>query len=40
MSSQTNKTALRQLEKTEFLVFSAKTQKPTVNGRLARVQTS
>ncbi len=35
MSSQTNKTALKQMEKTEFLVASAKTQKPTVNDHLA-----
>ncbi len=34
---QTNKTALKQLEKTEFLVASAKTQKPTVNDRLTHI---
>ncbi len=37
MSSQTNKTALKQMEKTEFLVTSAKTQKPTVNDRLSTI---
>ena len=36
MPSQTNKSALKQLEKTEFLVVSAKTQKLMVNGRLAK----
>ncbi len=34
MSNQ-NQTVLKLLEKTEFLVVSAKTQKPTVNDRLA-----
>ncbi len=37
MSSQTNKKALKQMEKTEFLVVSAKTQKPTVNDRLTGI---
>ncbi len=37
MPSQTNKSALKQLEKTEFLVVSGKTQKPTVNARLAKI---
>ena len=37
MPSQTNRTALRQLEKTDFLVVSAKTQKPTVNDRLQQM---
>ncbi len=36
MPSQTNKTALKQLAKTQYLVVSAKTQKPTVNDRLAK----
>lgn len=36
MPRQSNRTALKQLEKTEFLVVSARTQKPTVNDRLAR----
>lgn len=34
MSSLTTKAALKQLEKTDFLVVSARTQKPTVNDRL------
>lgn len=38
MPSQTNRTALRQLEKTEFLIVSGRTQKPTVNERLAKLQ--
>lgn len=33
----TNKTALNQMEKTEFLVASARTQKPTVTDRLAKI---
>ena len=37
MPSQTNRTALRQLEKTDFLVVSARTQKPTVNAELERL---
>ncbi len=35
MSSQTHKKTLKQLEKTEFLVASARTWKPTVNARRA-----
>ncbi len=37
MPRETNKLALRHLEKTEYLVVSAKTQKPTVNDRLAKI---
>ena len=37
MSSLTTKTALRQLEKTDFLVVSTRTQKPTVNDRLQHI---
>ncbi len=37
MPSQRNKTTLRQLEKTDFLVVSAKTQKPTVNAELEKL---
>ncbi len=33
-----NRTVLKQLEKTEFLVVSGKTQKPTVNDRLAKLE--
>ncbi len=36
MSNQ-NRTVLKQLEKTDFLVVSGKTQKPTVNDRLAEL---
>ncbi len=36
MSNQ-NQTVLKQQEKTEYLVVSAKTQKPTVNDRLAEL---
>ncbi len=37
MSRTTNKLTLQHLEKTEYLVVSAKTQKPTVNDRLAEL---
>ena len=37
MSSQTRKSALRQLERTEFLVTSTRTQKPIVNARLGEL---
>ncbi len=33
-----NRTVLKRLEKTEFLVVSGRTQKPTVNGRLAKLE--
>ncbi len=37
MSRTTNKLTLQHLEKTEYLLVSAKTQKPTVNDRLAEL---
>ncbi len=37
MKSQTSKAALKSLDLTEFLVMSARTQKPTVSSRLAAI---
>ncbi len=36
MPRLTNKSVLKRLEKTDYLIVSARTQKPTVNERLAR----